>query len=210
MSDHELGNLGHYRLIRRLDKGGMSTVYQAEDPRLSRMVALKTLPELWSRDEEQLRRFRREAKTLASLNHPGIVTIYSVEEADGQLFLTMEWVDGEPLSEHLRDGGLEMGTFFHYALQIADALGAAHRRDVVHRDVKPGNIMVTDGGHIKVLDFGLAKRRRPRDEELADSMTLTREGQMVGTLPYMSPEQLQGGVIDHRTDLFSLGIVLFE
>ncbi|MEM1180722.1 MAG: protein kinase, partial [Acidobacteriota bacterium] len=122
----------------------------------------------------------------------------------------MEWVDGQPLSHHLREGGLDLATFFRFALQIADALEAAHRRDVIHRDVKPGNIMVDGDGHIKVLDFGLAKRRRPRNQELVDSRTLTQDGHMVGTLPYMSPEQLQGGLVDHRTDVFSLGIVLFE
>ncbi len=210
MSDPERSHIGPYRLIRQLAAGGMGAVFEAEDPRLQRRVALKTLPDHLASDPEQLRRLRREAQTLASLSHPNIVTIFSVEEDDGIVFLTMEWIEGAPLSRSIPDDGLPLETFFHYALQIADALDAAHQKGVIHRDVKPGNIMVNQEGWIKVLDFGLAKRGEPFTEEPVDDQTLTREGQMLGTLPYMSPEQLQGGRIDHRTDIFSFGIVLYE
>ncbi|MEM6796801.1 MAG: serine/threonine-protein kinase, partial [Acidobacteriota bacterium] len=205
-------SLGPYRVLRRLGAGGMSTVFEAEDPRLGRRVALKTLPEAWAEDEEHLRRFRREAKTLASMNHPNIVTLYSVEDTEGALLLSMEWVDGATMSQLVPEGGLPLPTFFAYALQIADALDAAHQRGVIHRDVKPGNIMVTPDQRIKVLDFGLAKRGQPAegDGDLLDSLTLTAGGEMVGTLPYMSPEQIQGEPIDHRSDIFSLGILLYE
>ena len=209
MSDPERSQIGNYRLIRQLAAGGMGAVFEAEDPRLHRRVALKTLPEEVSGDPEQLKRLEREAQTLASLNHPNIVTIYSVEEDQDTVFLTMEWVDGQPLSKLIPDQGFDLETFFQYALQIADALDAAHQREVIHRDIKPGNIMVGEGGRIKVLDFGLAKRNEP-ELELKDSQPLTREGQMLGTLPYMSPEQLQGAAVDSRTDIFSLGIVLYE
>ncbi|MCG8461171.1 MAG: protein kinase [Holophagales bacterium] len=188
----------------------MGAVFEAEDLRLHRRVALKTLPESLAEEPEQLDRFEREARTLASLQHRNIVIIYSVEEEDGEKFLTMEWIEGRSLAQEIPEDGLPLDVFYEYALQIADALVAAHARDVVHRDIKPGNIMVAEAGEIKILDFGLAKRRRPRDDELLDSHTLTREGQMLGTLPYMSPEQLQGGLIDHRTDIFSFGVVLYE
>ena len=210
MSDPERSHLGPYRLIRQLAAGGMGAVFEAEDPRLQRRVALKTLPDHLASDPEQLRRLRREAQTLASLSHPNIVTIFSVEEDDDIVFLTMEWIEGAPLSRSIPEGGLPLETFFHYALQIADALDAAHQKGVIHRDVKPGNIMVNKEGWVKVLDFGLAKRGEPFTEAPVDDQTLTREGQMLGTLPYMSPEQLQGGRIDHRTDIFSFGIVLYE
>ena len=204
MSDPERSHIGHYRLIRQLAAGGMGAVFEAEDPRLHRRVAIKTLPSQLALEPEQLRRLEREAQTLASLNHPNIVTIYSVEEDDGIVFLAMEWIEGAPLSRKIPSQGLSLETFFHYALQIADALDAAHQKGVIHRDVKPGNIMVTSDGRIKVLDFGLAKRAEPFPDDAIDSQTLTREGQMLGTLPYMSPEQLQGGAVDHRTDIFFL------
>ena len=210
MSDPERSHIGNYRLIRQLAAGGMGAVFEAEDPRLHRRVALKTLPKDVVGDLEQMRRLEREAQTLASLSHPNIVTIYSVEEDDGIVFLTMEWIDGLPLSKAIPEDGLKLDTFFHFALQIADALEAAHRRDVIHRDIKPGNIMVGPDNRIKVLDFGLAKRSDPEPEHSGESETLTREGQMLGTLPYMSPEQLQGGAVDSRSDIFSFGIVLYE
>lgn len=210
MSDPDRSHIGNYRLIRRLAAGGMGAVFEAEDPRLQRRVALKTLPRDVSDDPDQMRRLEREAQTLASLNHPNIVTIYSVEEDDGIVFLTMEWIDGSPLSKRIPEKGLDLETFFHYALQIADALDAAHQRDVIHRDVKPGNIMVGADNRIKVLDFGLAKRSESEPSPDVESEALTREGQMLGTLPYMSPEQLQGGAVDSRSDIFSLGIVLYE
>lgn len=209
MTDLDRSHIGTYRLIRQLTAGGMGAVFEAEDPRLRRRVALKTLPEHLAADPDQLRRLEREARTLAAVNHPNIVTIYSVEEDDGIVFLAMEWIEGRPLNLIIPDKGLDLETFFRYALQIADALDAAHQRGVIHRDVKPGNIMVGPDGWIKVLDFGLAKQGDPETEFL-DSRPLTREGQMLGTLPYMSPEQLQGAPVDPRTDVFSFGIVLYE
>ena len=192
----------------------MGEVYRAEDTTLDREVALKVLPTELSSDPDRLARFEREAKTLAALDHPNIVTIHSVEEAEGVRFLTMQLVEGQPLSELIPKGGMPLERIFNIAIPLADALATAHEKDVIHRDLKPANIMVTDEGRVKVLDFGLAKLRSGAG---AAPMTtamptepLTEEGRIVGTMPYMSPEQLEGSDLDERSDIFSLGIVLYE
>jgi serine/threonine protein kinase/Flp pilus assembly protein TadD len=205
--------LSHYRVVEKLGEGGMGEVYRAEDTRLKRQVALKVLPGEMARDPERLRRFQREAEAIASLNHPGIVTIFSVEEADGVHFLTMELVSGKRLDEIVPSGGMALEDFVEVALPLAEALVAAHDRGITHRDLKPANIMVTDDGMLKVLDFGLAKLRQPdtvTDETHLPTEALTQEGLVLGTIPYMAPEQLEGRPVDHRADVFSVGIVLHE
>jgi serine/threonine protein kinase len=205
--------LAHYRILAKLGEGGMGVVYLAEDERLRRKVALKTLPPALAEDPHRLARFEREVKSVATLNHPNIVTIYSVEEAFGRRFFTMEHVEGKTLSQLIRPGGLPLDEFFKLAVPLADALAAAHAKGIQHRDLKPGNVMVNSDGRVKVLDFGLAKLR---EHEVTDAMgfhpqtTLTQEGLAIGTLAYMAPEQLRMLATDHRADLFSLGVVLYE
>ena len=206
--------LGHYRILDKLGAGGMGVVYLAEDTELGRRVALKVLPEAMAGNETRLKRFRREAKTLASLNHPNIVTVYSVEADNGVHFLTMELIKGRTLIDHVPPGGITVGEFFDLAIPLADALAVAHDQGVIHRDLKPTNVMVTETGNVKVLDFGLAKLAR--DTELdaaspeASTEALTGEGRIVGTMPYMSPEQLQGKPVDARSDIFAVGIMLYQ
>ena len=205
--------LSHYRVLEKLGEGGMGEVYRAEDTRLKRQVALKVLPAELARDPERLRRFQREAEAIASLSHPGIVTIFSVEEAEGVHFLTMELVSGQRLDEMVPSGGMKLEDFMAVALPLVEALVAAHDRGITHRDLKPANIMVADDGMLKVLDFGLAKLRQPdtvSDETHLPTEALTQEGLVLGTIPYMSPEQLEGRPVDHRSDVFSVGIVLHE
>jgi TolB-like protein/Tfp pilus assembly protein PilF len=194
-----------------LGAGGMGEVYRARDTRLDRAVALKILPSDMVADAARLERFSREARTLASLNHPHIVTIYSTEEADGVRFLTMELVEGRPLNEVIQTGGLSISAFFALAIPLTDALSAAHEKHVTHRDLKPANVMVSHDGRVKVLDFGLASVNDPgREPNDATRIELTHQGTVLGTVPYMSPEQVEGKPLDHRTDIFSLGIVLYE
>ena len=205
--------LGHYRILDKLGAGGMGEVYLAEDLDLDRKVALKVLPQSMARNPERLSRFEREAKTLASLNHPNIVTIHSVESADDLQFLTMELLEGKTLSDFIPRGGVTLKDFFEIGIPLADALAAAHDQGVIHRDLKPGNVMVTDRGILKVLDFGLAKHSPSKEAAFdTDGPTepLTGEGRILGTVPYMSPEQLKGKPLDHRTDIFSLGIILYQ
>ena len=203
----------HYRIMEKLGAGGMGEVYLAEDTKLKRQVALKLLPTDMAGSQDRLERFQREAETLAALDHPNIVTIYSVEEDQGVRFLTMQLVEGKRLSELIPNGGMPVQRIFDIGIPLADALAAAHEQGVIHRDLKPGNIMVTDRGQVKVLDFGLAKLlpevAPPRDTELATE-PLTAEGRLVGTMPYMSPEQLEGRDLDARSDIFSLGVLLWE
>lgn len=204
----------HYEVLRKLGAGGMGEVWLARDTRLGREVAIKVLSSEVAADPERLERFRREARAVAALNHPNIVTIFSVEEADGVPFFTMEYVEGATLSRVIPDGGLEPDRFLDLAIRIADAVGAAHESGITHRDLKPGNIMVTDRGQLKVLDFGLAKVARgatrdiPSDSHLETDF-LTSDGQVLGTTPYMSPEQLKGRTVDQRSDIFSLGTILY-
>ncbi|MCB1183897.1 protein kinase [bacterium] len=204
--------LAHYEIVALLGKGGMGEVYRARDTRLGRDVALKILPAEMANDAERRARFQREASTIAVLNHPNIVTIHSVEEADGVHFLTMELVEGATLAETIPDGGLGPERFLAIAVPLADALASAHGQGIVHRDLKPANIMFDRDGRVKILDFGLAKLT---EEASDDGATVTSDGrtmagQMIGTLAYMSPEQAEGHAVDHRSDLFSLGIVLHQ
>ena len=205
--------LGSYRVLSLLGAGGMGEVYRARDAKLNRDVALKILPDAFALDADRLERFRREARAVASLNHPHIVTIYSIEEHDDVPFITMELVEGRSLDQGIAGGGLSLARFFDIAIALADALSAAHRKHIIHRDLKPANVMVTDDGNVKVLDFGLARTVEPDVVRLGDAVTslgLTAAGTIVGTMPYMSPEQIEAKPLDHRTDLFSLGIILYE
>jgi len=205
--------LAHYRILAKLGEGGMGIVYLAEDERLRRKVALKTLPPALAEDPHRLARFEREVKSVATLNHPNIVTIYSVEETDGKRFFTMEHVEGKTLSQLVPQGGLPLKEFLKIAVPLADALAAAHAKGIQHRDLKPGNVMVNGDGRVKVLDFGLAKLREQEQTEAMGfhpQTTLTQEGLAIGTLAYMAPEQLRMLPTDHRADLFSLGVVLYE
>ena len=205
----------HYRILRKLGAGGMGEVYLAQDTKLGREVAIKILPPQLSSNTDRLERFRREASIVATLNHPNIVTIYSVEEADGLHFFTMEHVDGKILSALVPADGLAMDDFRSLAIPLVDAIKAAHARGVTHRDLKPGNIMVNRDGHLKVLDFGLAKVQIAEtpatgSDSLMETDFLTGHGQILGTTPYMSPEQLKGLPADHRSDIFALGTVLYS
>ncbi|MFZ0795964.1 MAG: protein kinase [Candidatus Korobacteraceae bacterium] len=204
--------LGLYEIRSPLGAGGMGEVYRASDTKLDRDVALKVLPAEVAHDPERLARFRREAKVLAQLDHPNIVTIYSVEEADGVHFLTMQLVEGQPLDRLIPPGGLPVEQIVEIAGALGDALAAAHDKGIVHRDLKPANVMVTDEGRVKVLDFGLAKDVRGSDPSNATmtSANRTEVGMVMGTPAYMSPEQTSGRPLDHRTDIFSLGVVLHE
>jgi serine/threonine-protein kinase len=204
----------HYEMLEKLGHGGMGEVWLARDTRLDRDVAIKVLPPEVAADPERLERFRREAKSVAALNHPNIVTIHSVEEAGDLPFFTMEYVEGTTLSHIIPKDGFDAERFLDLAIPIADAVSAAHESGITHRDLKPGNIMVSGRGQIKVLDFGLAKvsreeaREIPSDSHL-ETEFLTSEGQVLGTTPYMSPEQLKGKPVDQRSDIFSLGTILY-
>jgi eukaryotic-like serine/threonine-protein kinase len=209
--------VGHYTVMEPLGKGGMGEVFLAEDTRLHRRIALKILPQLFATDPDYRERFQREAQAIAALNHPGIVTIHSVEEHDGRLLLTMELVDGAPLSELIPKGGLPLQKVLRIGIEVADAMAAAQQRGITHRDLKPGNIMVTSSGRAKVLDFGLAKVHDATVAAASEDMTrmstrgdITTEGKIVGTVAYMSPEQAEGRSVDPRSDIFSLGVVLHE
>jgi serine/threonine-protein kinase len=206
--------LSHYRILGQLGAGGMGEVYLAEDTKLGRRVALKVLAHEMAADPGRRARFEREARAVAALNHPNIVTIHSVEEQDGLLFLTMELVEGRTLDQLIPRQGMAMSELLALALPLADAIGTAHQRGITHRDLKPANLMVGTKGRVKVLDFGLAKMAdsSPLEGLAAATMTAhhTGEGRIVGTVAYMSPEQAQGMPVDSRSDVFALGILLFE
>ena len=203
--------LGAYEIISSLGAGGMGEVYRARDTKLERDVAIKVLQGALAKDAEGLERFTREAHAVAALNHPNIVTIHSIEEADGVRFITMELVEGRTLDRVIPPSGLSVAQLFAIAIALADALSAAHRKQITHRDFKPANVMVSDDGHVKVLDFGLARSGEPRSEPGDEThAALTKAGTVLGTMPYMSPEQIEAKPLDHRTDIFSLGIVLYE
>jgi serine/threonine protein kinase/tetratricopeptide (TPR) repeat protein len=210
----DVGNcLGPYTILSTIGSGGMGHVYRALDPRLGREVAIKVLSDALANDPEALARFTREAHAVAALNHPSIVTIFSIEEVDGLRFITMELVEGRTLDRFIPPGGVTLDLFFDVAVALTDALNAAHRRRLVHRDLKPLNVMMSEDGRVKLLDFGLARQTDPEAERVADEQThqvLTKEDTILGTAPYMAPEQIERKPIDARTDLFSLGIVLYE
>ena len=204
--------IAHYHITAAIGSGGMGEVFRATDTRLGRAVALKVLPPDMARDADRLARFQREARAIAALNHPHIVTIYSVDESDGIHFLTMELIEGQSLARLIPDGGLAVDRTLAIGTALADALAAAHEKGIVHRDLKPANVMMTSDGRVKVLDFGLAKELRsaaPTDATLAIGER-TEIGVVMGTPAYMSPEQVAGRPMDHRTDIFSLGIVLYQ
>ena len=207
--------LSHYRVLRLLGKGGMGEVYLALDTKLEREVALKVLPAAFA---DRLARFEREARAVAALNHPNIVTLHAIEEADGVAFLVLELVEGETLRQRIPATGFELEELLRLALALVDAVASAHARGVIHRDLKPDNVMVTWDGHLKVLDFGLAKLRSPETDEAVDSVAetlvpdarATRPGTVLGTPGQMAPEQIRGQRTDARTDVFALGLLLFE
>ena len=204
--------VAHYRIVSRLGEGGMGEVYLATDTRLERSVALKVLPAAVARDSVRMERFDREARAASALNHPNVAHIYEIGEVDGIHFLVMEFIEGETLDRRIEGHALPVDEIAEIGSQVADALDTAHGKGIVHRDIKPANLMITPRGLVKVLDFGLAKvMERPSSlQSQMATRTLSATGELIGTVGYMSPEQALGRVVDHRTDIFSLGVVLYQ
>src|SRR5262245_15079226 len=210
--------IAHYRIVRQLGFGGMGRVYEAEDTDLGRHVAIKVLPSEMQDDAPMLERFKREARAASALNHPGICTVYAIEQQQGRPFIVMELIQGQTLS--MRMGSpFQVQEVLDIGIQIADALESAHSKGIAHRDLKPANLMINDRGQVKILDFGLAKveaapaqkgEDTSRFDTAVESAPVTMAGTVMGTVHYMSPEQARGQVTDSRTDLFSLGVVLYQ
>src|SRR5512137_2011661 len=202
--------LGHYQITGKLGEGGMGVVYKARDTHLDRFAALKVLPPEKVSDPERKRRFIQEAKAASALNHPSIITIYDIDQADGIDYIAMEYVAGKTLDDLIPRKGIRLPLALKYAVQIADALARAHGAGIIHRDLKPSNVMVDEHGLVKVLDFGLAKLTEVSGPEAETAATRTGEGTVLGTAAYMSPEQAEGKHIDTRSDIFSFGSMLYE
>ncbi len=196
--------ISHYKIIEKLGSGGMGDVYKAEDLKLKRLVALKFLPPELTRDEEARKRFLHEARVISRLDHPNIGTIYEINESDGNVFIAMAYYEGETLKDRLEShkAGMDIKEAVDITIQILSGLAKAHSNDIIHRDVKPANILLTKEGHVKIVDFGIAK--------LKGLTMLTKSGATMGTVAYMSPEQAQGNNVDQRTDIWSVGVMLYE